>query len=87
MNAPIRPSPKVLLIHDGADVEAHFQHLIAAGLVVSKAHGDDAVVAAVSFQPDIIILDFRCDGEIVARLKDDSDTHQIPVIALAALGA
>ena len=85
MNTPIRPPPKVLLIHDGADVEPHFTHLIGAGLDVSKAHGDDAVAAAISFQPDIIILDFRCDGEIMARLKGDETTRGIPVIALAEL--
>ncbi len=86
MRTPIRPPPKVLLIHDGADVEAHFQHLSNAGLTVAKAHGDDAVAAAVRLQPDIIVLDFRCDGEIMARLKSDPATCQIPVIALAELG-
>lgn len=85
MKTPIRPPPRVLLIHDGGDVEAHFQHLTGAGLTVSKAHGDDAVGAAISLQPDIIILDFRCDGEIMARLKAESVTREIPVIALAEL--
>ena len=58
MPTPIRPPPKVLLIHDGTDVEAHFQHLSDAGLTVAKAHGDDAVAAAIKLQPDIIVLDF-----------------------------
>ena len=86
MPTPIRPPPKVLLIHDGTDVEAHFQHLSDAGLTVAKAHGDDAVAAAIKLQPDIIVLDFRCDGEIMARLKSDPATRKIPVIALAELG-
>ena len=85
MDAPIRPPPKVLLIHDGADVEAHFQHLTGAGLAVWKAHADDAVAAAIRLQPDIIILDFRCDGDIMAGLKAEPATRQIPVIALADL--
>ena len=86
MPTPIRPPPKVLLIHDGTDVEAHFRHLTDAGLTVAKAHGDDAVAAAIRLQPDIIVLDFQCDGEIMARLKGDPATCQIPVIALADLG-
>jgi CheY-like chemotaxis protein len=86
MQTPIRPPPKVLLIHDGTDVEAHFQHLTGAGLRVSKAHGEDAVASAIRLQPDIIVLDFRCNGEIMARLKDEPATRQIPVIALAELG-
>lgn len=86
MHTPIRPPPKVLLIHAGTDVEAHFQHLTGAGLTVSKAHAEDAVASAIRLQPDMIVLDFRCDGEIMARLKDEPATRQIPVIALAELG-
>ena len=86
MSTPIRPPPSVLLIHDGADVEPHFQHLMGAGLKVSRAHGDEAVSAAIRLQPDIIILDFRCDSEIMARLKGEAATCTIPVIALAELG-
>lgn len=37
MDSAIRPPPKVLLVHDGADFEAHVRHLIAAGLEVSIA--------------------------------------------------
>jgi CheY-like chemotaxis protein len=89
---PIRPPPKVLLIHDaggadgGADADAHFNHLTAAGLEVSQAQGGVAVDAAIRLQPDIIILDFRCNGEIMSALKSDPATSRIPVIALAALG-
>jgi CheY-like chemotaxis protein len=61
--------------------------LSGAGLVVSKDHAEDAVAAAIRLQPDIIILDFRCDGEIMARLKAELATRQIPVIALAELSA
>ena len=85
MSSPIHPPPKVLLIYDGAEVDAHFNHLAGAGLEVSRAQGHVAVDAAIRFQPDIIILDFRCDGEIMARLKGDPTTRDIPVIALAEL--
>ena len=85
----MRPPPKVLLIYDGADgmeAERHFQHMTRAGLDVSKARPDEAVGAAITFQPDIIILDFGCDGEIMAGLKSEPATARIPVIALADLG-
>lgn len=85
MNMPIRPPPSVLLVHDGAGFEAHLQHLIASGLEVSIARGNDAVAVAIEVQPDIVILDFRCDGEIVAGLKAEPVTRGIPVIALAEL--
>jgi DNA-binding response OmpR family regulator len=84
--ATSRPPPKVLLIHDGAGDDAHFRHLTDAGLEVSHASGGVAVDAAIRFQPDIIILDFRCNGGIMARLKGDAATSRIPVIALAELG-
>ena len=86
MNTPNGPPPKVLLIHDGVGVDAHFNHLTGAGIDVSKALGGDAVEAAINFQPDIIVLDFRCDGQIMARLKGEPATCRIPVIALAELG-
>ena len=85
MDIPIRPPPKVLLVHDGSDFEAHVRHLAAAGLEVSSARGEHAVTVAIEVRPDIVILDFRCDGEIMARLKADAATRHIPVIALAEL--
>ena len=85
MDMPIRPPPKVLLVHDGTEFEAHLRHLIASGLEVSIARGDHAVAVAIEVRPDIVILDFRCDGEIVASLKADAATRHIPVIALAEL--
>lgn len=86
MNPPIRPPPKILLIHDGANVEAHVQHLLRAGLEVATTRDADAVAVAISIQPDIIVLDFGCNGEIMARLKGQPETSRIPVIALAELG-
>jgi CheY-like chemotaxis protein len=87
MNPPIRPPPKILFIHDGTECDAHVQHLTGAGLEVSTTGGDDTVAVAISVQPDIIIPDFRCDGEIMARFKGQPETNRIPVIAMAELGA
>ena len=80
-----RPPPTVLLVHNGADYHAHLTHLRDAGLTVAEAHGESAVADATSLQPDIIVLDFGCDGDITAQLKADAATQHIPVIALVDL--
>jgi len=84
--ATTRPPPNVLLIHNGDCYQAHIEHLTDAGLCVSEAHADDALGKATALQPEIIILDFGCDGETTAALKAHPETAHIPVIALADLG-
>ena len=85
MTPPIRPPPKVLVIHDGNSVDAHISYLKEAGLDASETHADQAVAQALVLNPDIIVLDFDCDGETVAALQADIRTRDIPVIALADL--
>jgi DNA-binding response OmpR family regulator len=85
MNAPVRPPPRVLLIHDGNNVDAHLAHLREAGLTAAEAHADQAIGDAVSFAPDIIVLDYDCNGDTLKQLKTDSRTQAIPVIGLKAL--
>jgi len=81
-----RPPPSVLLIHNGDSYHAHIEHLTEAGLSVSETHADEALRKATVLQPQIIILDFGCDGETTAALKAHPETAHIPVIALADLG-
>ena len=85
MSTPIRPPPKVLFLHDGGSVAAYIAYLENAGLQASEAHADRAVAEALASSPDIIVLDFDCDGETVAALQADIRTRGIPVIALAEL--
>jgi CheY-like chemotaxis protein len=85
MTVPIRPQPRVLIIHDGNPVDAYIDFLRTAGLLATEAHADDSVSQAAAERPDIIVLDFDCDGEIVAALQADVRTREIPVIALAEL--
>jgi DNA-binding response OmpR family regulator len=80
-----RPPPKVLLVHDGRSPDSQVTYLRKAGLDVAKTHADDAVATALDFQPDIIVLDFDCDGETVTALKEVNETKAIPIIALAEL--
>jgi DNA-binding response OmpR family regulator len=80
-----QPPPKVLYIHNGSPAEGHVEYLRAAGVDVADAHVDGAVAEAVAFQPDIIVLDFEADGDVIARLKEHDATKHIPIIALAEL--
>ena len=80
-----RPPPRVLLIHNGVPYAAHVAHLRNGGLNVTEAHADQALLDATTQQPDIIVLDFGCDGELTAALKGKAATAHIPVIALADL--
>ena len=82
MPATPRPPPSILFVHDGQPYELHMQHLKDAGLRVSETHATSAVATATQLQPDIIVLDFGCDGEITQQLKADAGTRHIPVIAL-----
>ena len=86
MSAPIRPPPLlVLIIHDGQPVDTYMSFLQSAGLRAEETQPGTAAALAVALKPDIIVLDFDCDGEIMAALQADFRTREIPVIALAEL--
>jgi CheY-like chemotaxis protein len=85
MNDITYRSPKVLFVHDGVSYEAHRKHLSDAGLRVSETRADSALAEAARLQPDIIVLDFACDGEITAQLKSYAPTRHIPIIAFVDL--
>lgn len=80
-----RPPPKVLFVHNGNPFEAHMKHLVDAGFNVSDSHGGDAVREATTRQPDLIVLDFECDGDVTETLKADPQTKHIPIIALVEM--
>jgi CheY-like chemotaxis protein len=85
MDPTTRPPPKVLLVHNGNPYDAHVKHLTDAGLRGTETDADSALTQALRLQPDIIVLDFGCDGEVTEQLKSDSRTKDIPVIALVQL--
>jgi CheY-like chemotaxis protein len=85
MAGPIRPTAVVLFVHEGWPGHAHLKVLQDAGLRVSVTHAAAAVGAAKTQQPDIIVLDSDCDGDVSAQLKRDPATRHIPVIALVNL--
>jgi CheY-like chemotaxis protein len=85
MNPSPRPPPSVLFIHNGAPYAAHMDYLIKSGLHVSDIDADAAIETASSRQPDIIVLDFAVDGDLMERLKAHEKIRHIPVIALVDL--
>jgi len=81
---------KVLLIEDNPmNMELAMDLLEAAGYEVLKADRAEAGIAiAAEQQPDIILMDVALPGmdglEATRRIKQDSRTAWIPVVALTA---
>jgi hypothetical protein len=83
-----RPPPCILILHDGYDIRPYVLYLEGAGLrVVATCAKEMLIDTVVAAAPDIIVLDFDCDGDIVERLKGSLRTKHIPIIALAELAA
>jgi CheY-like chemotaxis protein len=39
----------------------------------------------VASQPDLVVLDFGCDGDVTQQLKASDETNHIPIIALVEM--
>jgi CheY-like chemotaxis protein len=88
MNVVPRPPPLVLFIQNHARVEILFEYLASAGLRVARTLNDrDMLATVLRLVPDLIVLDFNGKGDTVERLKADSRTMSIPLIALAETAA
>jgi len=83
-----RPPPTILVIYADGDGEAYVRYLETAGFRAASASripGDEIVDRTMATMPDLIVLDYDCDGETMERLKGDRRTAAIPIIALADL--
>ena len=84
----VSKKPLVLVVDDFADNrEMYSEYLSFSGYEVIEArNGKEAIDAAQTRMPDIIIMDLSLpvmDGwEATRRLKADERTRQIPVVAL-----
>ena len=80
--------PLVLLVEDDRDVRVLFaEWLHQAGFRVEQAHnGLQALERAFDLVPDAILTDLNIPGidgyELTRRLKNDSRTERIPVLAV-----
>jgi two-component system cell cycle response regulator DivK len=83
-----REQPLILVVEDYQDArEMYAAYLQFSGFDVAEAtNGVEAVDKAVELLPDIILMDLalpRMDGwEATRRLKTDSRTQHIPIVAL-----
>jgi CheY-like chemotaxis protein len=88
MNVVPRPPPLVLFVQNHARVEILFEYLVSAGLRVARTLNDrDMLATVLRLVPDLIVLDFNGKGDTAERLKADSRTMSIPLIALAESAA
>jgi len=83
---------KILLVDDDPDFIAATKEVLESQpyeVIVAK-NGEEALAAARSLMPDLIILDIimpRMDGfEACQRLKSDPDLCKIPVCMLTSFG-
>ena len=83
-----RARPLILIVEDQADLRRlYVEHLVASGFdVIEAANGEEAIDHTASRQPDVVLMDLSLpvvDGwEATRRLKGDSRTAHIPVVAL-----
>lgn len=82
------PPPLVLVVEDYQDArEMYLEYLRLAGFRVAEArNGLEALERAFALVPDLVLMDLalpRMDGwEATRRLKTDSRTRHIPIVAL-----
>ena len=85
-----RPRPLILIVEDQSELRAlYVQQLTMSGFdVIEAGNGEDAVTHGTAQFPDVILMDLSLpivDGwEATRRLKADSRTAHIPVVALTA---
>lgn len=86
MTAANRPPPLVLIVHRSGGVEKYGDYLTGSGFRVAEARdGEHGVEQALLLLPDLILLDFELDGEVVSLLRKEPTTRTIPIIALAEM--
>jgi DNA-binding response OmpR family regulator len=81
--------PKILVVDDDEDITQLLRHQLETEgyRVLAAQHEEDVLQLARREQPDLITLDILLDGtdgfEVLAKLKQDSMTAEIPVIIVS----
>lgn len=90
MTSPAKPGERILVVDDEPDIVALVgYHLMKAGYKVSQAAtGPEAVEVAKRERPSLVILDLMLPGmsgfDVLAKLREDSDTASVAVLMLTA---
>jgi len=85
-------SPLVLVVEDDPETRQFYTEALQRdGFVVEQAHnGHQALHKALEMDPDLILTDIAVPGidgiELCRRLRADSRTHEIPVLAISGYG-
>ena len=89
-SAPDRERPLVLVVEDQEELRRlYVEQLALSGFdVIEAANGEEAISHTSTRTPDVVLMDLSLpvlDGwEATRRLKADSRTAHIPVVALTA---
>jgi len=82
---------KILVVDDEKDVLLVLARSLAAEgySVITAENGRDAIIAAASEHPDLVILDVALPdmlgGEVAAKLKESIENKNLPIIFLSAM--
>lgn len=88
---PRRPTPRVLIVDDDPTTRNLVSHFLRKEdfIVIKASDGNDGLARAKSDQPDLLIVDAASAGmdgsELVARLKREPETRDLPVLMLSSL--
>jgi CheY-like chemotaxis protein len=82
--------PRILVVEDNLDLQILLTEVLANDYETASAtSGEDAVVLAATFQPDLVLLDFQLPGmngrEAGRRIKEDAAPRFVPIVVLTAL--
>ena len=87
----MKPNEKLLIVDDDpTNVKLLAAKLADSNYTILKAYsGEEALQKAKSENPDLVLLDVMMPGmngfEVTARMKNDSETADIPIILVTAL--
>jgi len=81
---------KVLIVEDEQDVAALVADVLdLEGFVPRISSGEEALHDALSFQPDVVLLDLMMpvvDGfEVARRLRANQETESLPIVVMTAM--
>ena len=85
-------SPLVLVVEDDPETRQFYTEALQGdGFVVEQAHnGHQALQKAFEMEPDLVLTDIAVPGidgiELCRRLRADSRTHDIPILAISGYG-